>query len=82
MLGKWVNKAACRGIDNPAYIEDLRPNFRQDRAWTVEAKQRCRGCSVREDCFLYAMSLETDPGGVYGGTTGEDRKRLRTKVRH
>lgn len=40
------------------------------------AEELCAGCHVLEDCKIYAL-LNTEETGIWGGTTEQERKRLR-----
>ncbi len=42
------------------------------------AKKICKECPVRLDCLAEAMKQDTD--GVFGGTTRDERKRLKIMV--
>jgi WhiB family redox-sensing transcriptional regulator len=60
--------------------------FFPDRGGTPrEAKAICGRCEFREPCLAYALTA-TDPhgyppGGVWGGTTAQERRRLRQRER-
>lgn len=41
------------------------------RVMAMEARSVCMRCSVRGDCFLYAVAA--DEHGIWGGTTREQR---------
>lgn len=80
----WATRAACRS----GYPEDLwwpdgtdggtprRPDTR-----VLVAREVCRGCPVRAECLDDAQARReaTDPahgGGIWGGLTGPERRRL------
>jgi WhiB family transcriptional regulator, redox-sensing transcriptional regulator len=72
-------QALCRGTDNPNqfHLDDL------DSKWriTKQAKQLCHTpCPILSDCLRYAMVNRIDYG-VWGGTTGKERERMRKKKR-
>jgi WhiB family redox-sensing transcriptional regulator len=46
----------------------------------AQAKAVCEGCQVQQDCLDFAMTTE-QTHGVWGGTTGEERQRLRRQRR-
>jgi WhiB family redox-sensing transcriptional regulator len=51
----------------------------QHRAVTVKAKAVCMRCVVRDACLDYCLSdPNTRAYGVWGGTTPDERKHLRT----
>jgi len=60
--------------------------FKEDRTnaaarmMTLEAKAICSTCPVQSDCLTYAMDGRVDDG-VWGGTTGKERKAMRRKAR-
>lgn len=67
--GDWRNRADCQGLD---------PNwwFPTQGQPTEHARQICRGCPVRLACLSAALA---DPtlSGIWGGTTGRERQRIR-----
>jgi WhiB family redox-sensing transcriptional regulator len=54
---------------------NLKSVYRYER----EAKAVCRQCPLQEACLRFA--LENREQGIWGGTTENDRKRLRTILR-
>lgn len=62
----WMWKAACRGQDPEIY----------DEAFTkkVSPDVRCFLCTVRPQCFTYAVENRYD--GTWGGTTKYERKHM------
>ena len=76
-MTNWRDLAACRPGEPDAYPEIFwpvgtdGPAKRQTRA----AKAICRGCPVRNDCLTWA--LENAEGGIWGGKTDEERRRMR-----
>ena len=63
----WHRDAACRGY------ADL---FFPTRGQAIEpAKAICARCLVRDECL--AAALEMGDGGVWGGTSASERKKLR-----
>lgn len=69
---KWMDNAACRGEDIALFYPDT-PGTR-----AVEAKRFCVVCPVREPCLQQALT--NGEFGVWGGTTDEDRRRLRRQL--
>lgn len=72
----WRDDAACRGAADPDQWVHV-PVGHQP----IEPLRVCQGCPVRTDCLTYA--LELPPGedvGVWGGTTGIARTRIRRGV--
>ncbi|CAN5667993.1 hypothetical protein BH24ACT5_BH24ACT5_30620 [soil metagenome] len=65
----WTTDAACRGLDPDLF-------FPQRGAPPDQAKAVCAGCPVRAECLDYALTHH-ELFGVWGGTTGKQRRRLR-----
>ncbi|MFE7461779.1 WhiB family transcriptional regulator [Streptomyces sp. NPDC057554] len=61
---QWWEAGACRGHDLRVFFEK-----------PVVAKKVCAGCQVRERCLTYALDTK-EWYGVWGGTSGRERKRL------
>ncbi|HEX2064919.1 MAG TPA: WhiB family transcriptional regulator [Acidimicrobiales bacterium] len=73
MTGPWRQHAACRGIDP----EIFHPPSEEEAEL---AKAICARCMVREPCLQHALS-HREPEGVWGGTTGKERRRLLRRQR-
>ena len=69
----WMSRGACQREDPELFfpIAATGPALQQISA----AKAVCRRCSVHARCLSYA--LETMQDGVWGGTTGEERRAMR-----
>lgn len=67
--GAWADQAACKGWGQDDFADDLpeRP--------TQEARSRCAGCPVREDCLAFALA-QREVWGLWGGLTTRERRRL------
>jgi WhiB family redox-sensing transcriptional regulator len=63
-----MHRAYCRGAN---------PEIFEDSGHVETALEYCRRCLVHVYCLEYALSLTPHPEGVWGGTTEEDRRRLR-----
>lgn len=77
----WRDRANCRGTDVDMFPLGL-PGWRGDTTGDAVAISAavavCQPCPVRNDCLSYALALgPSDVGGVWGGTTVEDRQTLR-----
>ena len=70
----WRMLAACRNSDPALFfpIGTTGPAVDQIRS----AKAVCRQCPAREPCLDFAMNTRQD-SGVWGGTTEDERHRLR-----
>ena len=64
----WMRAGACRLTPEVSFV--CGPYDDPGPALAV-----CRSCPVREPCLAYA--LEHHEVGVWGGTTGRERRRLR-----
>jgi WhiB family redox-sensing transcriptional regulator len=69
----WMSRGACQREDPELFfpIAATGPALLQISA----AKAVCSRCSVHASCLSYAMA--TMPEGVWGGTTGEERRGMR-----
>lgn len=67
----WQAQAACRRLD-PDWWFSTQPQA------TAKARKTCRGCPVRQQCLSAALA---DPtlSGMWGGTTGRERRRMRRR---
>lgn len=70
----WMEHAACIDADPALFF----PSSGQPSA---PAKAICRTCPVRFECLEYALVHETTSKGhgVWGGTTGQERDRIRRR---
>ena len=75
MIGRpeWMDRAACRGMPTATFFETSTVKI-------AEAIKICVICPVRAECLAHALA-HSDMVGVFGGTTTDDRRRLRS-VRH
>jgi WhiB family redox-sensing transcriptional regulator len=69
---EWRRHAACRGQD---------PSFWHPRRGVSIEPQKaiCRGCPVRVDCLTYALDHAGANFGIWGGSTGRNRRRARRR---
>lgn len=44
------------------------------------AQKICMGCPIRNSCLVSVLHRTTDPGGVYGGLTEDNRDDLRKRI--
>jgi WhiB family redox-sensing transcriptional regulator len=70
----WRDSAACHDVEPDLFfpIGTTGPALQQIN----EAKRICETCPVREPCLRWALSSGED-SGIWGGTTGEERRALR-----
>jgi WhiB family transcriptional regulator, redox-sensing transcriptional regulator len=66
----WKHRAACRSISDPNIFYDEHDPF--------PALMVCMSCPVRRECREYAMT--NNELGIWGGTTYDERRRLRRKL--
>lgn len=71
VITEWMGAAACKGMDTSLFFPET-SNSKQ----AVETKNVCRGCPVREECLNYAI-LNKEKRGIWGGTSGIDRRKIR-----
>lgn len=69
----WQDKAACVGMDSSVFLSGVtsRVNI---------AKAVCASCPVIQECLAFALANEDYEPHVYGGMTGEERKRIALAV--
>jgi WhiB family transcriptional regulator, redox-sensing transcriptional regulator len=72
----WRDRAACRDMDPDLFFPIGSTGsalYQIDAAKTI-----CRACAVREVCLEYALATNQE-AGVWGGTSEEERRRLRKR---
>lgn len=67
----WMDKALCAEVDPDLFFPG-----KGDWAQAFRAKVVCRSCEVTAKCLAYAVQNQ-EVHGIWGGTTAEQRKRLR-----
>ncbi len=67
--GDWTQRAACRGVDTEIFY----PASPEQEA---EALGICATCPVRAQCLDFAVRNK-ETYGIWGGTTPEQRRRMR-----
>ncbi|QVQ50697.1 WhiB family transcriptional regulator [Spiractinospora alimapuensis] len=73
----WVNQGACRQYDPELFFPVSSTGI--GGADTALAKAICRTCVVRQECLSWAVRAG-ESHGVWGGTTPEERRYLRTEL--
>lgn len=66
----WRDKARCVGLDPSIFFAD--------DGDVSKAKEVCRGCEVKAECLDYALANNVE-FGVWGATSGPERRALRRK---
>jgi WhiB family redox-sensing transcriptional regulator len=68
-----MSKANCLNEKDPdIFFSD--ENEEYDHKKVAYAKLVCRGCEIKNDCFLLAIEMG-NPVGIYGGLTEKERNR-------
>jgi WhiB family redox-sensing transcriptional regulator len=72
----WASQAACLHSDPDLFfpIAPLGPALRQ----IAQAKAICARCPVRSECLQFALTTH-QVHGVWGGTSEEERRMLRSR---
>jgi len=75
---RWRSAAACLSADPDLFfpLSSRGPGEKQ----IARAKVICGGCPVRQECLEFALAHD-QLYGIWGGTTPEDRQRLRRRKR-
>ena len=68
----WADAALCAQADPDTWFPEKGHNEQ-----TQAAKATCRRCPVAGECLAYALGLEDDLMGVWGGTTQAERRIMR-----
>lgn len=69
----WQAKGACRGHKKP---DIWYPHKKSPSDQTIEARNVCVRCEVRDQCLQYAMDNPNELG-IWGGLTEQQRAGLR-----
>ena len=70
----WYDLAACKGANPDMFFPD-----RGDNETVIAAKAVCARCPVRAECLNHALE-HNELRGIWGGTTGRDRRRIRRQM--
>ena len=71
---KFDGSQVCAQTDPEIFFPE--PNT-QGQPAPAKVKQFCNGCSFKVDCLAYA--LQNNVHGIWGGTTGIERKHIRQR---
>jgi WhiB family redox-sensing transcriptional regulator len=71
----WIDLAACRDVDPEIFFPISTTGAALGQIH--EAQAICARCPVAADCLDWALRIGQD-NGVWGGTTPEERRALRT----
>ena len=70
--GPWIAQGACVGTPTVLF-------FPERGGDVLPAKAICAHCTVRDDCLRYALE-DRDTVGIWGGTSGRERRAIRLGV--
>jgi WhiB family redox-sensing transcriptional regulator len=70
----WRSRGACLSADPDLFFPISATGSSADQV--AAAKAICAGCQVLSDCLSFALA-QLDMHGIWGGTTDDERKRLR-----
>ena len=73
--GDWLAGAACLSADPDLFFPVSAPS--PSVGQTAQAKAICARCRVRPECLRFALATR-EAHGVWGGTSEEERLRLRS----
>lgn len=65
----WQDNAACKDSDSNLFLSGVTSRV-------LKAKAVCATCPVSRECLAFALAHEDFEPHVYGGLTGEERKKL------
>jgi len=68
---RWMQRAACKGLDTDLFFPDTGVNH-------ARLKKLCAACPVRQQCLQYAVENGMDDG-LWGGLSPRQRRPLRKK---
>ncbi len=66
---EWKAEGACRDHDPDVFFPDRGED-------TDTAKRICAACTVRRECLTYAITAPRERNGIWGGTSGRERRKL------
>ena len=75
----WYDEAQCLGTTQEIFFYESRDNEQDKVVLRTIAKSICRVCTVKKECLNYALETR-QVGGIWGGLTPKERKRLRKRV--
>lgn len=70
----WRIKASCRSVDPALFFPIGTTGAALDQI--EQAKAVCRSCEAQSACLEFALSTNQE-SGVWGGTSEEERRKLR-----
>jgi WhiB family redox-sensing transcriptional regulator len=73
----WREHGACLSADPDLFFPISSRGV--STAQITQAKSICAACPVRESCLTFA--LDSQQHGIWGGSTADERKRMRRRSR-
>jgi len=73
-LADWRSRSACRDTDPDLFFPTGSTGSALDQI--AAAKAVCALCEVRQPCLEFALATNQE-SGVWGGTSEEERRKLR-----
>lgn len=70
----WRQRSACRSVDPNLFFPTGSANHGAESSEV--AKQVCSDCAVTAECLDFALRANLE-AGVWGGTSEDERRRLR-----
>lgn len=70
----WRDRSACRDSDPDVFFPIGSTGMALEQIET--ARRICTACPVRDECLEFALATNQE-AGVWGGTTEEERRKLR-----
>jgi WhiB family redox-sensing transcriptional regulator len=80
----WQREGHCAGradeLDETFFGNDNGGRPTLGKRQMRNARETCRGCPVFERCLTFAL-VEDERYGIWGGTTGRERDRMRREIK-
>lgn len=73
-LDAWRGRSACRESDPDVFFPIGTTGLALERIET--ARRICTACQVRAECLEFALATNQE-AGIWGGTTEDERRKLR-----
>jgi len=78
--GGWQSLAECKGMDPDLFFPTPGKGYHNPLEVQL-AKQVCAQCPVSKPCLDYALAIGEMWRGIWGGTTPQERRRIRKSRR-
>jgi WhiB family transcriptional regulator, redox-sensing transcriptional regulator len=77
---QWQSDAACQGLGDDLFFATSNERGASRRHRERAAKAVCATCPVVDPCLAWALAA-SEPYGVWGGQSPEERSRLKSRNR-